>query len=149
MADRRVVEAASIPPSFAADPNGRGHRRPQLGALLLRDGVITAEQLAAALAQKEVEGGRLREILLRHNMATAAAIARALGEQYGLEFVELARLELEPAATGTATSVHCRRSRTRSRTRSPDSRRSRSTSAPASHSRAVCGRCSVPTRTSS
>jgi hypothetical protein len=71
----------------------------QLGALLLRDGVITAEQLEAALAQKEAEGGRLGEILLRYNVASGAAIARALAEQHGFEFVELGRFDLVAAAT--------------------------------------------------
>jgi type IV pilus assembly protein PilB len=99
MADTGDVEAASIPPSLPADQHGQGQGRPQLGALLLRDGVLTAEQLAAALAQKEVEGGRLGEILLRYNIATGAAIARALAEQYGLEFVELSRFDLAPTAT--------------------------------------------------
>jgi type IV pilus assembly protein PilB len=99
MADRGVVEAASIPPPFSADPHGHPHARQQLGALLLRDGVITAEQLEAALAQKEAEGGRLGEILLRYNVASGAAIARALAEQYGFEFVELSRYDLVPGAT--------------------------------------------------
>jgi hypothetical protein len=71
----------------------------QLGALLLRDGVITAEQLEAALAQKEAQGGRLGEILLRYNVASGAAIARALAEQHGFEFVELGRFDLVAAAT--------------------------------------------------
>ncbi len=65
----------------------------------MRDGVITAEQLAAALAQKEAEGGRLGEILLRYNVTTGAAIARALAEQYGFEFFELSRFDLVPSAT--------------------------------------------------
>jgi hypothetical protein len=65
----------------------------------LRDGVITAEQLAAALSQKEAEGGRLGEILLRYNVTTGAAIARALAEQYGFEFLELSRFDLVPSAT--------------------------------------------------
>jgi type IV pilus assembly protein PilB len=99
MADREVVEAAAIPTSAPADPYGRPEGRQQLGALLLRDGVITAEQLAAALAQKEAEGGRLGEILLRYNVTTGSAIARALAEQYGFEFLELSRFELVPSAT--------------------------------------------------
>jgi type IV pilus assembly protein PilB len=99
MADRRTVEAASIPPSAAADPHGRPEGRPQLGSLLLRDGVITVEQLQAALAQKDADGGRLGEILLHYNIATSAAIARALAEQYGFEYVELSRVDLVPAAT--------------------------------------------------
>ena len=99
MADTQGVEAASIPPFPHADPYGRPEGRPQLGSLLLRDGVITVEQLEAALAQKEAEGGRLGEILLRYNVATATAIAKALAEQYGFEFIELSRFDLVPAAT--------------------------------------------------
>ena len=99
MADRRTVEAASIPPSLPADPHARPEGRPQLGSLLLRDGIITPEQLAAALAQKEAEGGRLGEILLRYDVTSASAIAQALAEQYGFEFLELTRFDLVPAAT--------------------------------------------------
>ena len=94
------MEAASIPPSPSADPYGRPEGRPQLGSLLLRDGVITVEQLGAALAQKEAEGGRLGEILLRYNVVSAASIAQALAEQYGFEFVELSKFDLVPDATG-------------------------------------------------
>ncbi len=99
MADRQTVEAAAIPTSPSADPYGRPEGRQQLGALLMRDGVITAEQLAAALAQKEAEGGRLGEILLRYNVTTGSAIARALAEQHGFEFVELSRIDLVSSAT--------------------------------------------------
>jgi len=98
MADTQGVEAASIP-SAAADRDASPQGRLQLGALLLRDGVITAEQLAAALAQKEAEGGRLGEILIRYNIATPASIARALAEQYGFDFVELGRFDLVAGAT--------------------------------------------------
>ena len=98
MADTQGVEAASIP-SAAADRDASPQGRLQLGALLLRDGVITAEQLAAALAQKEAEGGRLGEILIRFNIATPASIARALAEQYGFDFVELSRFDLVAGAT--------------------------------------------------
>ena len=99
IADRRTVEAAAIPTSASADPHARPEGRPQLGSLLLRDGIITAEQLAAALVQKEAEGGRLGEILLHFNVRSAAAIAQALAEQYGFEFLELTRFDLVPAAT--------------------------------------------------
>ena len=99
MADTRIVEAAAIPTSASADPHARPEGRPQLGSLLLRDGIITPEQLAAALVQKEAEGGRLGEILLRYNVTSAAAIAQALAEQYGFDFLELTRFDLVPAAT--------------------------------------------------
>ena len=96
MADRGTVEAASIPPSAAADPHGLPESRPQLGSLLLRDGVITAEQLQAALAQKEAEGGRLGEILLGYNIATGAKRSRGPRGAVRLEYVELSRFEVVP-----------------------------------------------------
>jgi type IV pilus assembly protein PilB len=75
-----------------------GHR-PQLGQLLLRDGILSVDQLEACLAEREAEGGRLGEILIRHEIATPTQVARALAEQHGLEFVELARFDLVPEAT--------------------------------------------------
>jgi type IV pilus assembly protein PilB len=75
-----------------------GHR-PPLGELLLRDGIVTPEQLAACLAEREAEGGRLGEILVRHAIATPSQIARALAEQHGLEYLELGRFDLDPEAT--------------------------------------------------
>jgi type IV pilus assembly protein PilB len=75
-----------------------GHR-PQLGELLLRDDVVTAEQLAACLAERDTDGGRLGEILISHAIATPGQIARALAEQHGLDYLELMRFELDPEAT--------------------------------------------------
>ncbi|MGH3070957.1 MAG: GspE/PulE family protein, partial [Gaiellaceae bacterium] len=92
------MEAASFPPPLPAH-DYETHGRPQLGSLLLRDGVITIEQLEACLAEKESEGGRLGEILLRHSIATPAQVARALAEQHRLEFLELSRIELDADAT--------------------------------------------------
>ena len=91
------MEAASY--ASPADPYAGRHERPQLGALLLRDAVITVEQLAACLAEREVEGGRLGEILVRHGIATPSQVARALAEQHGLEYLELNKFDLDPDAT--------------------------------------------------
>ena len=98
MTDNGFVEAASIPPAPPAH-DYESHRPPQLGSLLLRDGVITLDQLEACLAEQEAEGGRLGSILLRLDIATPAQVARALAEQHGLEFLELSRVELDPNAT--------------------------------------------------
>jgi type IV pilus assembly protein PilB len=76
-----------------------GGRPLQLGQILLREGVVTAEQLEACLAERESEGGRLGEILVRHEIATPSQVARALAEQHGLEFLELSRSDLDPDAT--------------------------------------------------
>jgi type IV pilus assembly protein PilB len=92
------VEVAPYVPS-AAERFAQHQERPQLGALLLRDGVVTVEQLAACLAEREVEGGRLGEILVRHGIATPGQVARALAEQHGLEFLELGKFDLVAEAT--------------------------------------------------
>jgi type IV pilus assembly protein PilB len=104
------VEAASFPPPLPAElltavPEGR----PQLGTLLLRDGAVTLEQLEAALAEKESNGGRLGEILLRHGFASGAQVAQALAEQHGLEFLELGQFEVDPAAASLLPEKVARR----------------------------------------
>jgi type IV pilus assembly protein PilB len=65
------------------------HRRPQLGTILLRGGLVTPEQLAEALAVKEDSGERLGQILLRLGIVGERDIARALAEQHGLEYLDL------------------------------------------------------------
>ena len=66
-----------------------------LGTLLLRAGILTNEQLAAAL---EVEGAtrrRLGEIVTELGYATEAQVAAALAEQYELDFLDLDQLEID------------------------------------------------------
>ena len=63
--------------------------RPQLGSLL-RDGVITAEQLQAALARRRPRAAWARSCSA-YNIATGAAIARALAEQPGVRGAEPVR----------------------------------------------------------
>ncbi len=63
---------------------------PTLGALLVRDGAITADQLEHALEAKRLAPSkRLGEILLDQGFASRAAIGRVLAEQHGLEFIDL------------------------------------------------------------
>jgi type IV pilus assembly protein PilB len=107
MTDRDDVEAAELPSPFAAlDTSGH---RPQLGALLLRDGHLTAAQLEEALEAKEETGRRLGEILVERGWVSDAAIARALAEQHHLEYVELARELVDPAAASLLPEKFARR----------------------------------------
>jgi type IV pilus assembly protein PilB len=63
---------------------------PALGTLLVRDGVITSERLAAALVEKRsAPARRLGEILVEQGACTRAQIARVLAEQHDLPFLEL------------------------------------------------------------
>jgi type IV pilus assembly protein PilB len=69
-----------------------------LGTLLLRDGALTADQLEAALAEKEQTGRRIGEIVTSRGWVTHAQLATLLAEQHGLEFVDLAKLQIDPSA---------------------------------------------------
>lgn len=69
-----------------------------LGALLMREGLITPEQLEMALVEKEQMGRRVGEILVEWGWVSGRAIARALAEQYEIGFLDLADSELDDEA---------------------------------------------------
>lgn len=73
---------------------------PALGALLMRDGALTVEQLEAALREKETSGKRLGEILVDFGFATRAQVARVLAEQHELPYVDLVRESIDLGAAG-------------------------------------------------
>jgi type IV pilus assembly protein PilB len=72
--------------------------RLRLGAILVRDGTITPEQLEEALKAKEATGHRLGEILAERGLATPGELARALAEQHDLPYIDLAATHVEPSA---------------------------------------------------
>jgi type IV pilus assembly protein PilB len=69
-----------------------------LGAILLRSGLITPEQLEDALSEQMRDGGRLGEIMRDRGWVTSRDIARAIAEQYGFEFVDLAEEAIDELA---------------------------------------------------
>ena len=71
------------------------HPWPALGALLLRDGLVTEDQLQAALTTQRGSGKRLGEVLVEQGMVTRTQIARVLAEQHELPFIELAESEVQ------------------------------------------------------
>jgi type IV pilus assembly protein PilB len=92
------VEAAEIPTPAAAAPSGQP--RELLGELLVRAGTLRAGQLEEALTeQQQRPGRRIGEILVARGLVSSKTLAQALAHQHGLEFVDLARVEVEPAAT--------------------------------------------------
>ena len=70
-----------------------------LGALLVRAGHVTQEQINQALELQPLLHKRLGEILVEKKWATPRAVAEALAEQYGLEFVDLTQVGVDPQAT--------------------------------------------------
>jgi type IV pilus assembly protein PilB len=64
---------------------------PRLGEILLQTGLITPAQLAQALAQQKVEGGRLGAILIKLGCLTEQQVVQALGEKFRIPYIDLDR----------------------------------------------------------
>ncbi len=72
----------------------------RLGELLVRAGDATQEQINQALELQPLLHKRLGEILVEKRWATPRAVAEALAGQYGLEFVDLSQVAVDPNAIG-------------------------------------------------
>ena len=83
----------------------------QVGSLLIRDSVISSEQLDEVLAEKDRTGQRVGDILVERGCATSADLARALAEQWNLELVDVLTAEIEPEAVKLLTEAVVRRYR--------------------------------------
>lgn len=73
--------------------------RSHLGALLLRKGLVTNEQLDQALEQKQ-QGEFLGEALVRLQFCFENDIARVLAEQAGVEFIDIGITSVDHRAVG-------------------------------------------------
>jgi type II secretory ATPase GspE/PulE/Tfp pilus assembly ATPase PilB-like protein len=81
-----------------------------LGELLVRRGDVTQEQLRLALSeQRERPTTRIGELLVGRGALTTKALAEALAEQHDLEFVDLARVDVDPNATSLLPEAYARR----------------------------------------
>ena len=80
-----------------------------LGALLLRDGALTVEQLEQALRDKDASGKRLGELLVDRGYVTSTQVSRVLAEQHELPFVDLARETVDLGAAGLLSEALARR----------------------------------------
>ena len=69
-----------------------------LGALLVREGLISNEQLELALMDQQGTGLRLGELLIQWGWVESSSISRALAEQYEMDFLDLDTAEIDPAA---------------------------------------------------
>jgi type IV pilus assembly protein PilB len=95
-ADRPAVTALE---DRSIEPRAGVGRWPLLGSLLLRDGLVSADDLYAALAQQRLTTTKqLGELLVARGSLTDDQLSRALAEQHELPFVELSELEIDRAA---------------------------------------------------
>ncbi|HUF01167.1 MAG TPA: ATPase, T2SS/T4P/T4SS family [Gaiellaceae bacterium] len=69
---------------------------PPLGALLVRSGLLSEDELETALAQQRLSSDmRLGEILVERGAVSRADVARVVAEQYELPFLDVAERELD------------------------------------------------------
>jgi type IV pilus assembly protein PilB len=69
-----------------------------IGECLRQAGIITEENLQAALVEHRRSGDRLGAVLIRMGLATERQIAEALAYQLGFDYVDLAARPPDPAA---------------------------------------------------
>jgi len=83
----------------------------QLGQILIELGLITPEQLDAALEEHQKTPKALGRVLIDLGMIKEADLVRALAEQVGLEFVDLTDTQIDPATTALLPEALARRYR--------------------------------------
>lgn len=69
----------------------------KLGQILIKDGLITEDQLNKALAMQAEEGGRLGEILVKLSFISEQDMIAAIGKQLSIPYVSLGTGHLKPA----------------------------------------------------
>src|ERR1041385_2869909 len=68
----------------------------RLGDILVRDGLISKEQLASALTEQKTSGHRLGYVLVKLGLVQELEITKVLARQYRMPAVDLSRFEVDP-----------------------------------------------------
>jgi type IV pilus assembly protein PilB len=81
----------------------------QLGSLLIARGLLTPEQLDAALEEQERTHRSLGRILIDQGLVSEAGLVSTLASQLGLEYVDVADYAVDPTATTLISDALARR----------------------------------------
>jgi hypothetical protein len=95
-AAREPVAAAQVFDLTAVLGGAKPPKR--LGDLLVEKGLLTGDQLSAALAESKNSGDLLGRVLLRRSYVFEEELARTLAEQWGLPYVSLYRTGVDARA---------------------------------------------------
>ena len=68
----------------------------RLGDILIREGLITRDQLGSALAEQKSSGHRLGYVLVKLGLVQELEITKVLARQYRMPAVDLTRFEVDP-----------------------------------------------------
>jgi hypothetical protein len=71
-----------------------------LGSLIVRDGIARPATVRDALVEAQETDRRLGEVMLQHGWMSERDLARLLAEQEKLEFIDLAKVDLDDKAVG-------------------------------------------------
>jgi type IV pilus assembly protein PilB len=81
----------------------------QLGAVLVRRGTITLEQLGGALERAPGTGRTLAGVLLEDGLITEEQFVSTIAGELGLDFVDLLTVPVDPNAAGLISAALARR----------------------------------------
>ena len=81
----------------------------QLGSLLITRGLLSPEQLDAALEEQERTHRSLGRILIDQGQVSEAGLVSTLASQLGLEYVDIADYAVDPSATTLISDALARR----------------------------------------
>src|SRR3954469_18823179 len=81
----------------------------QLGALLLQRGLLTREQLDAALDEQTRSRKSLGRVLIDQGIVSENDLVATLAAQIGLEYVDLGEYDVDPTAVATINPALARR----------------------------------------
>ena len=68
----------------------------RLGEILLREGLISREQLAQALTEQKTSKHRLGYVLVKLGLVPELEVTKLLARQYRMPAVDLSRFEVDP-----------------------------------------------------
>src|SRR5574338_666684 len=68
----------------------------RLGDILIREGLISKEQLNSALAEQKSSGHRLGYVLVKLGLVQELEVTKVLAKQYRMPAVDLSRFEVDP-----------------------------------------------------
>ncbi|HWI15650.1 MAG TPA: GspE/PulE family protein [Burkholderiales bacterium] len=86
-------------------------QKAQLGELLVRQGLLSAEQLKQALQEQRKSGGRLGRIIVDRAYVTEDQIAEALARQLGVPYIDLKYFSVSPEVAAKLPEAAARRYR--------------------------------------
>ncbi|HEX9530091.1 MAG TPA: ATPase, T2SS/T4P/T4SS family [Acidimicrobiales bacterium] len=112
-----VVEAAAPPtgghlPIVVSGRNvGRFDSRPKLGRVLVDQGMVTEDEIEAALQTQRETGERIGRILVEEGIITSVQLTKALAEAAGVGFVDLDDILLDPSVARALPETFARRAK--------------------------------------